>query len=127
MRVLVDSATLIWWFADSPQLGSEAERIIEDPATEAFVSVASIWEISLKRGIGKMRFEGEVSEWMDAGLMYDLPVQAEHAVVAGALPLHHRDPFDRMLVAQAQVEGLALLTPDGALRRYDVPVIDART
>ena len=59
--------------------------------------------------------------------MYDLPIRVDHAVRAGALPMHHRDPFDRMLVAQAQVEGLVLLTPDAALRTYDVPVIDART
>ena len=126
MRALIDSATLIWWFADDPQLGPEASRIIENPGTEAFVSVASVWEISLKRGIGKLRVEGEVAEWMEAGLMYDLPIRVDHAVRAGALPMHHRDPFDRMLVAQAQVEGLVLLTPDAALRTYDVPVIDAR-
>ena len=127
MRVLIDSATLIWWFADDPQLGPEAARIIENPGTEAFVSVASVWEISLKRGIGKLRVEGDVAEWMEAGLMHDLPIRVDHAVRAGALPMHHRDPFDRMLVAQAQVEGLVLLTPDAALRTYDVPVIDART
>jgi PIN domain nuclease of toxin-antitoxin system len=126
MRVLIDSAALIWWFAADDRLGSGAAELIEDPSTEAYVSVASAWEIGMKKASGKLRVEGDVPDWLEAGLMYDLPVRMRHAQAAAALPMHHRDPFDRMLVAQAIAEGLVLITPDEALRRYEVPLIDAR-
>lgn len=126
MRVLIDSAALIWWFADDRRLGPAAADVIEDPSTEAYVSVASAWEIEMKRASGKLRLDGAVPECLEAGLMYDLPVRLRHAVAAAALPMHHRDPFDRMLVAQALTEGLVLITPDEALRQYEVPLIDAR-
>lgn len=126
LRLLVDSAALIWWFADDERLGPAAADVMEDPSTEAYVSVASAWEIEMKRASGKLRVDGDVPEWLEAGLMYDLPVRLRHAIAAAALPMHHRDPFDRMLVAQARAEGLVLLTPDEALRQYEVPLIDAR-
>ena len=126
MRVLIDSAALIWWFADDRRLGPTAADVIEDPSTEAYVSVASAWEIEMKRASDKLRLAGAVPDFLEAGLMYDLPVRLRHAVAAAALPMHHRDPFDRMLVAQALTEGLVLITPDEALRQYEVPLIDAR-
>ena len=126
MRVLVDSAALIWWFADDQRLGVAAADLIEDPSTEAYVSAASAWEIEMKRASDKLRMDGAVPEFLEAGLMYDLPVRLRHAMAAAALPMHHRDPFDRMLVAQALTEGLVLITPDEALRQYEVPLIDAR-
>ncbi len=129
MRVLIDSAALIWWFVDDPRLGDQAAAIIEDPGTEAFVSVASVWEIAVKRATGRIREvdgESEIPDWLIAGLMYDLPIKMSHALAAAALPRHHGDPFDRLIVAQARIEGMLLLTPDKALRQYDVPLIDAR-
>ena len=126
MRVLVDSAALVWWFQDDPRLGPAATELIEDPGTEAFASVATAWEIGIKQATGKLRLEVPVDQMMEAGLIDDLPIVMEHAMLAAALPKHHSDPFDRMLVAQARSEGLVLLTPDAALQRYDVPVMDAR-
>lgn len=127
MRLLIDSAALIWWFADDAHLGPDATAAIEDPGTEAYASVASVWEIGIKQARGKLALDVPVPEIMEAGLINALPIEIAHALVAADLPRHHADPFDRMLVAQAQVEGLVLLTPDAALRRYEVPVMDART
>jgi PIN domain nuclease of toxin-antitoxin system len=122
----VDSATLLWWFAGDPRLGDGAREAIEDPSTEAFVSVASAWEISIKHATGKLTLDVPVTEILDAGLMLDLPVVMHDVLSAARLPMHHRDPFDRILVAQALHGGMVLVTPDRALRAYDVPVMDAR-
>lgn len=126
MRVLLDTSVLIWWADDDSRLGPEAVELIEYPGTDAFVSAVSGWEISIKQAIGKFRAEGDPALWCEQGLFLDLPLTMDHGLRAGSLPLHHRDPFDRMLVAQAMVEGLSLVTTDAALRAYDVPVIDAR-
>lgn len=126
MRVLVDSATLLWWFADDPRLGEEAREAIDHPGTEAYVSVASAWEIAIKHQSGKLALGVPIPEILDAGLMRDLPVRMADVLSAAALPSHHRDPFDRLLVAQARLSGLILISPDAALRAYDVPVMDAR-
>lgn len=126
MKALIDSATLLWWFADDARLGARARDAIEDPATEAYVSVASAWEISIKHATGKLSLEIPVPEIMDAGLINDLPVVMDDVISAAALPMHHRDPFDRLLVAQARSGGMVLITPDRALRAYDVPVMEAR-
>ena len=122
----MDSATLLWWFAGDPRLGDGAREAIEDPSTEAFVSVASAWEISIKHATGKLTLDVPVTEILDAGLMLDLPVVMHDVLSAARLPMHHRDPFDRILVAQALHGGMVLVTPDRALRAYDVPVMDAR-
>lgn len=127
MRALVDSAALLWWFAGDPRLGAVALEAIEDPATDAYVSVASAWEISIKNATGKLSLEIPVPEIIESGLMHDLPVLMDDVVVAAHLPMHHRDPFDRLIVAQARRQGMVLITPDKALRAYDVPVMDART
>lgn len=126
MRVLVDSAALIWWFVDDPRLGPEANDLIEDPSTEAYASVASVWEIGIKEASGKLSLEIPAAEIMDAALILDLPIRMKHASTAAALPRHHSDPFDRMIVAQAKCDGFVLLTPDLALGAYEVPLIDAR-
>ena len=135
--MLMDTSTLIWWAGGHAALGPQAAAAIEEQGNAIFVSAVTSWEISIKRTIGKFgpvpdadidhRRGSDVEWWMEQGLFEELPVSPRHGHVAGALPVHHRDPFDRLLVAQAQVEGLVLLTPDAALRNYDVPVIDART
>ncbi len=126
MKALLDSATLLWWFAGDPRLGDATREAIEDPGTEAYVSVASAWEIAIKHATGRLTLEVPVPEILDAGLMDDLPVMMDDVLGAAALPQHHRDPFDRLIVAQARNAGLILITPDAALRAYDVPVMDAR-
>lgn len=126
MRALIDSATLLWWFADDPRLGDEACDTIEHPGTEAYVSVASAWEIAIKHEAGKLALEVPIPEILEAGLMKGLPVLMADVLSAAALPMHHRDPFDRLLVAQARISGMVLISPDAAMRAYDVPVMDAR-
>lgn len=88
-----------------------------------FVSAASVWEIEIKRAVGRLRAPDDVGGLVDASGFERLQVSFEHALEAGRLPLHHRDPFDRMLVAQARYEGLTLATADAALAHYDVPVL----
>lgn len=121
-RLLLDTRTLLWWLGGQP-LEREAVELIEEPATAVLVSAASIWEIAIKRQVGKLRFEGSaVEEVVEAG--FDLlPIAGSDAERAGDLPPHHRDPFDRMLVAQAQVHELTVVTRDPAFDSYDVALL----
>lgn len=117
MRLLLDTHIFIWAVTDSPKLSHEARRQIL-AADEVYVSAASIWEIAIKSGLGKI--EGDVVQMVSAiegsGFL-ELPVTADHAARVADLPLHHRDPFDRLLVAQAMMEPLTLLTADNVLSR----------
>jgi PIN domain nuclease of toxin-antitoxin system len=118
MRILLDTHVFLWWLADDPKLSSGArERIIA--ATEVFVSIASIWEASIKAGLGKLEVDIDrlVSEIGGNGFR-ELPVTAQHAAAVRRLPEMHRDPFDRMLVAQSLSEPLRLLTADRMLSAY---------
>jgi len=136
MRLLLDTSPFLWWAAGHPALGPRATEAIEDPGNEVFVSAVTGWEISIKRTIGKLGplngadvahdARSDVEWWMEQGLFEELPVEVRHGVDAGELPLVHRDPFDRLLVAQARAEGMILVTADSAVRAYDVPVMDAR-
>lgn len=136
MRLLLDTSPFLWWAAGHPALGPAAVREIESPGNEVFVSAVTGWEIAIKRNIGKMgpiegadtdhQARSDVEWWMEQGQFEELPVTVRHGVDAGELPRIHRDPFDRLLVAQARAEGLVLVTSDAAVRAYDVPVMDAR-
>lgn len=118
MRLLLDTHVFIWFLADSAELSKKARRAIED-ADEVAVSAASIWEIAIKSAIGKISIDVDgAAEGILASGFVELPVRAVHAAAVSALPNHHRDPFDRLLVAQAITEPLVLLTSDRALGRY---------
>ena len=129
MRVLLDTHAYLWWLADDADLSYEARDLLADPRTTAYVSAASVWEIAIKAKLGRLRLKGAVAmaEVVEvAGNEFlELPIRARHAAAAGALPRHHDDPFDRMLVAQAQVEDLVLVTRDGKLGAYDVQIVEA--
>ena len=101
-------------------------RLIDDPTINVFVSAASIWEIGIKRLSGKLEVADNFVELVREAGYTDLPVSFRHAEIAAALPLLHRDPFDRMLIAQAQAEGLTLVTDDSQIARYQVSVLPAR-
>lgn len=125
MNLLLDTHTLIWTFAGDPTLGDAARSAIVSPENLVFVSAASIWEIAIKRALGKLRVPDDVNEQISAHGFEKLPVDGEHAWLAGNLPVHHRDPFDRMLVAQAQIEGMKLVSRDGVFDAYGIPRLPA--
>ena len=118
MRLLLDTHLFLWSVADSPRLSAEARRSIVS-ADEVYVSAASIWEAAIKAGLGKIRGDvAQLAEAIGGSGFIELPVTAVHAARVAELPSHHRDPFDRLLVAQAMIEPLVLLTADAALLPY---------
>jgi PIN domain nuclease of toxin-antitoxin system len=124
LRLLLDTHVLLWWLADDPALSKQARALIANEP-EVFASAASAWEIAIKRALGKLQAPEDLLSVLEAGGIRGLPIDFQHAAVAGALPRHHDDPFDRMLVAQAQREGLTLLTSDPRISRYAVTVLPA--
>ena len=109
-RLLLDTHVLLWALEDSPELGEKARRAVIDPRNEVFVSAINVWEITIKRSLGKLRGLDNLTTTVEDTGFTPLPITLFHAEQAGNLPMHHRDPFDRMLVAQAQAEGLTIVT-----------------
>ena len=124
MRLLLDSHSFIWWVAGSARLSAAAQQAIANEANTVSLSTASIWEISIKRRLGRLRRDefNHDSPLAAARLQgFDvLSIGPSHAESAAALPLHHADPFDRMLIAQARLEGLALVSNERIFDKYDV-------
>jgi PIN domain nuclease of toxin-antitoxin system len=122
LRLLLDTHTLIW--AAEERLGRNAREVIEETADAVFVSAATIWEIEIKRALDRLRAPEDTAALVDESGFERLAISFEHAREAGQLPLFHGDPFDRMLVAQARLEGMTLATADETIQRYDVPVLN---
>jgi len=121
VSLLLDTHAFLWWVGEPARLPANVRTAIADPATLVYVSAASAWEIAIKRAQGQLAISDEEFEYaMRENGFTELPVTAAHGLAAGALPPHHRDPFDRMLVAQAATEGLRLVTIDSAMAAYDV-------
>lgn len=125
MRLLLDAHALLWWLGDDPTLSAGARASIAEPSNEIFVSAATVWEIAIKTALGKLEAPGSVAAALDAAGFDELPVTAADAEAAGALPPHHRDPFDRMLVAQATRLDAVIVTRDGVFTAYGVRVLSA--
>ena len=127
MRLLLDTHAFLWWVADDPRLSDRARSLIADGSNEVFFSAASAWEIVVKAALGRLRIDGEVKVFIDRQLEANafevLPIHLRHALAIAALPDLHRDPFDRMLVAQASTEGLAILTGDQQVAAYPVEAV----
>ncbi len=124
MRLLLDTNVLIWWLAESPRLSKETrDAITAEP--EVIVSAVSAFEIAVKSAIGKLRVPDDLEVQIVEQAMTELPVTVRHGLAVGQLPMHHRDPFDRLLIAQAQCEGLTIITADRAFAAYDVPIMAA--
>lgn len=123
MRLLLDTHVLLWWLADDPTLGAEARTGISDPESAVYVSAATVWEISIKRALGKLEAPSDLLRQIESHRFGPLAITASHAQAAGALPRHHDDPFDRMLVAQAMIENLTLLSRDSRIGLYGVEVL----
>jgi len=125
MSLLLDTHVLLWVAGEPDRLPEQVLHLVEDPATEVLYSVASLWEVAIKSGLGRPDFSVD-PRLLRRGLMEngytELPVTGAHAVAVDLLPPIHRDPFDRMLVAQARIEGITLLTSDTTLGLYQGPV-----
>ena len=126
-RLLLDTHVWIWWYTGDERLGRAARSLIKN-ASDVHISAASAWEMAIKRRLGKLAFDDtlDLGAEIERDGLTELPITVAHAEATLALPAAHRDPFDRMLIAQAQTEGLAIVTADDALAGYDVPIVNAR-
>ncbi len=122
----MDTHVLVWWDDEDAALSRELREAIADPGNEIYVSAASVWEIAIKRQRRKIAFTGGIKETVLRNGFRNLPITPDHAEHAGGLPPHHRDPFDRMLIAQTVLESMALGTQDDMMRPYGVPTIGLR-
>ena len=125
MNVLLDTHTLLWWLDDEPSLSETARATISDGSNLVFVSAVVIWEIRIKQALGKLEIPPDFRRVLEQHPFDTLAVTVEHARAVAEIPPIHRDPFDRMLVAQASVEGFTLVSRDLVFQRYDIPIIKA--
>jgi PIN domain nuclease of toxin-antitoxin system len=123
VRLLLDTRSLLALLSSDYRLSPAARTALERPDARLIVSAVSVWEIAIKRAIGKLQAPDDVIERIEEAGAELLTITARHAHASGALPLHHRDPFDRLLIAQAQMERCAIVSGDGAFPAYDVPVV----
>ena len=119
-RLLLDTHVLVWWLSAVSRLTEGARAAISDPENDVFVSAITAWEISVKRAKGQMAVPDNLSAIIEERGFMHLPLTFHHAEQAGVLPMHHRDPFDRFLIAQAQAEGLILITRDRRILLYGI-------
>ncbi|MGH3084870.1 MAG: type II toxin-antitoxin system VapC family toxin [Gaiellaceae bacterium] len=125
MRLLLDTHVLLWWLADDPTLRREAREAIADGESVVVVSAASAWEIAIKRATGRLEAPDDLEAQLERNRFLPLPIAIGHALHAGELPPHHDDPFDRVLVAQAELERLTIVTRDKNIARYGVGTLPA--
>ena len=121
--LLLDTHVLLWWLADDPRLPKEIRTRIADPDSLIFVSAASIWEIGIKRAIGKLEAPAELVAVIHEEGFLGLPIELLHAETASLLPPHHRDPFDRMLIAQSMLEQMTVVTADRRFESYGIKLM----
>jgi PIN domain nuclease of toxin-antitoxin system len=118
MRLLLDTHTFLWWLENSPRLPRRFHAAVAEPANHVFVSAVTVWEIAIKRRTGRIVFSGGIAEEIRSQGFQPLPIAIQHAEAVEQLPIFHRDPFDRMLVAQAMAEEMILLTVDAQIIKY---------
>ncbi|MGL5833656.1 MAG: type II toxin-antitoxin system VapC family toxin [Waterburya sp.] len=123
MQLLLDTHTLIWWLTNNPTLAAQAKKAIADPDNLVFVSAASAWEIAIKKSLGKLQAPDDLAAQIKAKNFIPLAISIEHAVMVEQLPLHHQDPFDRILIAQGMYEQLVIVTRDRKFDFYKVNTI----
>ena len=124
-RLLLDTHAFVWWVTDVSKLAEGARGAIADPRNEVFVSAITGWEVAVKRAKGRMTAPDNLSAMVDEKGFTHLPLTFHHAEQAGNLAMHHKDPFDRFLIAQAQAEGLVLVTRDARIPLYGVRTMAA--
>ncbi|MBQ1033735.1 type II toxin-antitoxin system VapC family toxin [Micromonospora sp. C97] len=124
MRLLLDTHVVLWWLTDDPGLATDVkDRIDAEP--DVYLSPVTLWEVAIKQSLGKLAGPADLAERIRDAELRELPILHDHAIAAGRLPAIHRDPFDRMLVAQALHEGLTLVTRNDRIHKYDVPILVA--
>jgi PIN domain nuclease of toxin-antitoxin system len=127
MNCLLDSNAFLWWHVDRSRLSARALNAILDQSNTLALSVASVWEMAIKAKLGKLHVFGSLNDAIESQMRINqihlLPVSVVHALKTQDLPLHHKDPFDRLLIAQAQTERMVLITADQTIARYDVKII----
>lgn len=121
--ILLDTHTALWWLADDPRLSHAAVQAVEASDAEAYLSAVVTWEIAIKRSLGKLNVPDRPDELLLAAGVLPLAITIQHTRVVEKLPWHHRDPFDRLLIAQAQAEGASVVTADQSFAAYDIDVI----
>lgn len=125
MTFLLDTHVLLWWLSDDPSLSAKVRELVSDETNLIFVSAASAWEIVIKKSLGKLVAPDDLEEAFKRNDFKELPMTLQHVLMIGQIPNHHKDPFDRMLIAQAKCEGLTLITADEKLTLYNIPLIRA--
>jgi len=122
MEILLDTHTLLWHLTDNPKLDKSKSALIENAENKKFISIASLWEIGIKKSIGKLAVNQAISELLPDEINI-LNINTSHIDKVTELPFHHRDPFDRIIIAQAIVENLTILTVDDNFKYYDVKIL----
>ncbi len=127
MRILLDTQVWLWMLMSPDRLCAQGRDLVEDPSNELLLSAASTWEIAIKASLGRLELPGPpeaaIPEMIESSQVTPLPILLPHTLRVAALPRHHRDPFDRLLVAQAQLEAVPILTADARIGAYDVEVL----
>lgn len=121
--MLLDTHAALWWLADDERLGRDAARQLDDDSNRVLLSAAVVWEVAVKRSLGKLLAPADLASTLLGAGAQPLPVTLDHAAAVEALPWHHRDPFDRILVAQALSEGATIASHDARLQKYAVPLV----
>ncbi|PSB03225.1 type II toxin-antitoxin system VapC family toxin [Merismopedia glauca] len=125
MKLLLDTHALLWWLSKDAKLSQGAMEAISNPDNLVFVSAASAWEIAIKKAIGKLTAPDNLKEALDANNFLELPITIEHCQTLYQLPLHHQDPFDRIMLAQAMSERLILVSRDAKFTLYEISMLQA--
>ncbi len=127
MRLLLDTQCWLWWFAQPEKLNEDAIKQIADETNEVWFSVASVWEMGIKVAIGKLPLPEQIDDYVSTRMTQlgarSLEIKVLHALRVAVLPLHHRDPFDRMLIAQAQIEDMTLVSADSTFNQYEISLL----
>ncbi len=126
MRFLIDTHVLIWHLEDDAQISLERSAIIDDPSNESLVSIASLWEIAIKLSLGKLKLSRSLDDFVkvfDSSTTSLLPIAPSHVISVAQLPFHHKDPFDRIIIAQALTEDIPIITSDSDFADYGVSIV----
>ncbi len=123
MKLLLDTHAAVWWLSDDTRLGDTSAQLMTDASNQVLLSAAVVWEVAIKRSLGKLEAPADLAATLLGAGAQALPIGVDHAEAIGELPWHHRDPFDRLLVAQAQIERAVLVSDDEALAPYGVPML----